>query len=392
MARARCRFDTLHTALREVSSGCARPAPTASVNRLLRRRLQHRTLSTTGLKAHTPTASRLSDAFTTPSSPAPDDLYVPFEVLSPGTDYCRHDEVNLPAPFAPPPPPPTSSHTVSGTSSITDRDEMWREPSPSEPSIELNSRIDEYRVTDAPKVSNDTSAAVSEPEDALSLDHETSMDGIKARRHRIRRRLNKELAKPSLDSPVKAMPRDGRMRQVPLDGRRHANARELAAMTMPRVRIVREPWQTHKQALEDKLGDEHWNPRKKVSPDAMEGIRALHAQYPDQFTTPVLADQFKVSPEAIRRILKGKWRPNAEQEEDRRMRWDKRGEKIWTSLVDQGVHPPKRWRTMGIGTGPRRPAQDRSSRRSTRPETRHNEENTSNEGSVWMRSLLGRIG
>ncbi|PYH78009.1 hypothetical protein BO82DRAFT_249753, partial [Aspergillus uvarum CBS 121591] len=53
---------------------------------------------------------------------------------------------------------------------------------------------------------------------------------------------------------------------------------------------------------------EGWNPPKKLSPDAIEGIRHLHQVAPEQFTTPVLAEQFKVSPEAIRRILKSKWR------------------------------------------------------------------------------------
>ncbi|KAB8346049.1 hypothetical protein FH972_023101 [Carpinus fangiana] len=125
-----------------------------------------------------------------------------------------------------------------------------------------------------------------------------------------------------------------------------------------------ESWQIQKGALQDKFKDEGWNPRKKLSPEALEGIRALHAQYPDHFTTPALAEQFKVSPEAIRRILKSKWRPNGEEEEKRMRRWDKRGEKIWTQKVEEGVHPPKKWREMGIGGGPRRQAQDRSMQRS----------------------------
>lgn len=111
----------------------------------------------------------------------------------------------------------------------------------------------------------------------------------------------------------------------------------------------KEHWQIQKEALEAKFGDEAWSPRKRLSPDALEGIRAIHAQYPDKFTTPVLAQQFKVSPEAIRRILKSKWRPNEQEEEDRLRRWDKRGEKIWSNMVELGVKPPKKWRMMGIG-------------------------------------------
>lgn len=30
-------------------------------------------------------------------------------------------------------------------------------------------------------------------------------------------------------------------------------------------------------------------------------------------------------------------------------RWDKRGERIWSNLVEMGVKPPKRWRDMGVG-------------------------------------------
>ena len=112
---------------------------------------------------------------------------------------------------------------------------------------------------------------------------------------------------------------------------------------------AKEPWQIQKGALKEKFGAENWNPRKKLSPDAMEGIRALHKADPETFKTPVLADQFKVSPESIRRILKSKWQPNEEEAEERRQRWDKRGERIWSNLVEKGIRPPKKWREMGVG-------------------------------------------
>ncbi|KAL8904607.1 MAG: hypothetical protein Q9207_003162 [Kuettlingeria erythrocarpa] len=111
----------------------------------------------------------------------------------------------------------------------------------------------------------------------------------------------------------------------------------------------RETWQIQKNALKTKFRTEGWAPRKRLSPDALEGIRALHAQFPDRYTTPVLADQFEVSAEAIRRILKSKWRPNDEETLNRRTRWDKRGERIWSKMVALGVKPPKRWREMGVG-------------------------------------------
>lgn len=109
-----------------------------------------------------------------------------------------------------------------------------------------------------------------------------------------------------------------------------------------------EPWQAQKHALQEKFGPQCWSPRKRLSPDALEGIRALHAQYPEKFTTPVLANQFKISPEAIRRILRSKWRPDEVEEVSRRQRWDKRGESIWRQMVELGVKPPKRWREMGV--------------------------------------------
>lgn len=132
-----------------------------------------------------------------------------------------------------------------------------------------------------------------------------------------------------------------------LDGKPRAGAKD--SKTLGQQPHQREPWQVQKSALTEKFGSQGWKPRKRLSPDALEGIRALHTQYPEKYTTPVLADQFKVSPEAVRRILKSKWRPNEEEEANRRRRWDTRGEVIWTQMVEIGIKPPKKWREMGIG-------------------------------------------
>ncbi|KAL6710799.1 Required for respiratory growth protein 9 mitochondrial [Coniothyrium glycines] len=112
---------------------------------------------------------------------------------------------------------------------------------------------------------------------------------------------------------------------------------------------TRPAWAIQKAAIKEKLAGEAWNPRKKLSPDTMEGIRHLHETQPERFTTPILAQHFKVSPEAIRRILKSRWRPSDAEHEARMLRWDKRGERIWSNLVEMGVKPPKRWRDMGVG-------------------------------------------
>ena len=105
----------------------------------------------------------------------------------------------------------------------------------------------------------------------------------------------------------------------------------------------KEPWQVQKAALKDKFV-EGWNPRKKLSPDTMEGIRALHAQYPDRYTTPVLAEQFAVSPEAIRRILKSKWRSNLEPEKAAAIkeRWARRHDRIWDIKSEIGLRPKRK--------------------------------------------------
>jgi len=98
-----------------------------------------------------------------------------------------------------------------------------------------------------------------------------------------------------------------------------------------------EAWQIQKQALERKFKGVHWRPRKRLSPDALDGVRALRAGNPILFTTEVLSQQFKISPEAIRRILKTSWRPSMEEQERRRSRWDKRGETITDHMTELGL-------------------------------------------------------
>lgn len=111
----------------------------------------------------------------------------------------------------------------------------------------------------------------------------------------------------------------------------------------------KEPWQIQKAVLQAKFGDQGWSPRKRISPDALAGIRALHSAEPTTYTTAVLAEHFKVSAEAVRRILKSKWQPNEDEADERRKRWEKRGEKKWSEMVELGIRPPKKWRDMGVG-------------------------------------------
>ncbi|OJD17232.1 hypothetical protein AJ78_02669 [Emergomyces pasteurianus Ep9510] len=99
-----------------------------------------------------------------------------------------------------------------------------------------------------------------------------------------------------------------------------------------------EPWQIQKLALKKKF-PEGWNPRKRLHPDTLDTIRHLHQQDPTKYSTPVLAQEYKVSPEAIRRILKSKWQPSADVAAERRERWEKRRKRIWNQLAEIGVRP-----------------------------------------------------
>lgn len=122
----------------------------------------------------------------------------------------------------------------------------------------------------------------------------------------------------------------------------------LATQNVQRDSPPLQPWQVQKQALFEKFGSSGWRPRKRLAPDVLEIIRAMNSQCPEKYTTPVLAEQFKVSPEAIRRILKSKWRPNEEEQAKRQLRWENRGKAIWSQMVEIGIKPPKKWRAMGV--------------------------------------------
>lgn len=104
-------------------------------------------------------------------------------------------------------------------------------------------------------------------------------------------------------------------------------------------------WAQHRTSLKTKF-PEGWAPPHKLSRAAMDGLRALHAHDPDTFTTPVLADKFRVSPEAVRRILRGKWQPTQEQtvrllERERRHRQDRIRSKI---AQERAGETERKWR------------------------------------------------
>ncbi|SPJ72778.1 uncharacterized protein FTOL_02507 [Fusarium torulosum] len=110
-------------------------------------------------------------------------------------------------------------------------------------------------------------------------------------------------------------------------------------------------WKDQKAALKEKF-PEGWRPRKRLSPDALAGIRALNAQFPEVYTTAALAQKFEVSPEAIRRILRSKWQASPEEEESREERWFRRGKNVWEQKAALGIKPPQKWRREGVTRDP----------------------------------------
>lgn len=141
---------------------------------------------------------------------------------------------------------------------------------------------------------------------------------------------------------VESLPREPSLKSI-------SRTREPDSIDDEEAHHEREQWQIQKAALKSKFKGEAWNPKKRLSPDTIEGIRTMHQNDPYRYTTPVLAEHFKVSPEAIRRILKSKWQPSAEEAEKRRERWERRGERVWSSMAEIGVKPPKPWRVRGVG-------------------------------------------
>lgn len=90
----------------------------------------------------------------------------------------------------------------------------------------------------------------------------------------------------------------------------------------------------HRKKMKEKFPD-GWAPTRKLSREAMEGLRTMHAHNPELFTTSMLATRFKISPEAVRRILKSKWVPSREREAEMMAR-DREQRKQWIqSRIDE---------------------------------------------------------
>jgi methylphosphotriester-DNA--protein-cysteine methyltransferase len=78
-------------------------------------------------------------------------------------------------------------------------------------------------------------------------------------------------------------------------------------------------WAEHRANLRAKYPG-NWSPSKKVSREAMDAIRKLHKADPDKYPTWILAQRFTISPVAVRRILKSKWRMPEDKVEEKIMK------------------------------------------------------------------------
>ena len=105
-------------------------------------------------------------------------------------------------------------------------------------------------------------------------------------------------------------------------------------------------WKVHKRAVKTKLDGKAWEPLKRLSPDAREGVRQLHSENPKLWSTENLANHFQISPDAVRRILKSSWNPTENEREQQRERWIRRGETIWNRYVEIGYKAPRKWRGL----------------------------------------------
>lgn len=71
-------------------------------------------------------------------------------------------------------------------------------------------------------------------------------------------------------------------------------------------------YKKHRETMR-KAFPEGWLPPRKLSREAMDSLRQLHRANPGQFNVAMLSQQFKISPEAVRRILKSNWEPTHEK-------------------------------------------------------------------------------
>ncbi|CAJ0640782.1 15997_t:CDS:2 [Entrophospora sp. SA101] len=74
-------------------------------------------------------------------------------------------------------------------------------------------------------------------------------------------------------------------------------------------------WLKHRFAIKEKIGFQPWRPKKRLSREVMDKIRYMNQQLPEEYTIEKLSSTFRISPEAINRILKSTFVPKREVSE-----------------------------------------------------------------------------
>lgn len=183
--------------------------------------------------------------------------------------------------------------------------------------------------------------------------------------------------------PTKPRRRGNTDAEPTLQKSREAAARAVLEK-LPNWAVVRASVAIKFKKKED--GGKGWAPTKRLSPDTVAGVRAMHEAYPDAFSLNHLARRFGIPYEAMRRIVKGgvKGGPRAaaaeddgapvggasegeapvdesatgrlaqaavesERDDSIRARWERRGARIWADRAAKGHKPPAKWQHMGIG-------------------------------------------
>lgn len=75
-------------------------------------------------------------------------------------------------------------------------------------------------------------------------------------------------------------------------------------------------WRKHRNTLKERF-PQGWAPPKRISREAMDLLRTLHQVDTVTNSVPVLADKFRISPEAVRRVLKSRFELGREEREKR---------------------------------------------------------------------------
>jgi len=113
--------------------------------------------------------------------------------------------------------------------------------------------------------------------------------------------------------------------------------------------------QLHRERMKSSF-PQGWSPPHKLSRQAMDGLRVLHMHDPETFSTPMLAERFRVSPEAVRRILRSRWEPSPEQR-GRLLRRELREKQAW--IEAKRVAEREEYKALGGGQINRKRAKDK---------------------------------